>query len=122
VYAAHDEAAFGHAHGVGGDHAEPGDLRDGQVDEDDAAVQHLHAQGDVGGEHQQPGDERRPQDAPVERAPVHRVPPAATSRATVSSKRPKRSFAASLPPTVNGIFTAAMPAFLLSHSDARESW
>ena len=37
----HRDAALGQAERVGGDDAEPGDLRDRQVDEDDAAVEHL---------------------------------------------------------------------------------
>ena len=37
---------------------------------------------------------------------------AASRRATVSSNRPNRSFAPSVPPTVNGSFTAGMPALL----------
>ena len=77
----HGDAALGQAERVGGDHAEPGDLRDREVDEDDAAVEHLHAERHVRREHQQAGDERRAEDAPVERAPVHGLaPPASEAR------------------------------------------
>ena len=119
----HGEAVLGDAERVGGDHAEPRDLRDREVDEDDAAIEHLHAERDVGREDEQPSDQGRAEDAPVEHAPVHGlVPAAATRRPTVSSKRPNRSFAASLPPTVNGTLTIAMPAFFAIHSEGRGSW
>ena len=104
------------------DHAEARDLRDGQVDEDDAAIQHLHAQGHVAGEHQQAREQRGPEDRNVDGAPVHLAFAAASRRATVSSNSPKRSFAASSPPTVNGSFTAGTPALVDSHSEARGLW
>ena len=110
-----------------GDHAQAGDLRDRQVDKDDAALEHLRTERHVGGQHQQPGEQRRPEDADIERVPVQDhglapAPAAASRRATVSSNRPNRSFAASLPPTVNGSFTTGIPEFLESHSEARASW
>jgi hypothetical protein len=119
----HRDAALGQAEGIGGDDAEAGDLGDREIDEDDAAVEHLLAERHVRRQHQQAGDQGRAEDAPVERAPVHVFGAApASSRATVSSKRPNRSLAPSVPPTVNGTLTTAMPAFLPSQSDGRESW
>jgi len=46
------------AEAVGEQHAAAGDLRDREVDEHDAAREHLHAQRHVGGGHEEPGRER----------------------------------------------------------------
>ena len=56
------------AHGVGGNHSESRDLRDGKVDEDDAAAQYFHAQRHVGAEYQQTRDERGKDDTQLELA------------------------------------------------------
>ena len=61
---------------VGRDHAEPRHLRDGEVDEHDAAGQHLLSQRHVRNRHQHAGDQRRPQDAEVSEQSVHLSPPA----------------------------------------------
>ena len=47
------------------------DLAIAQIDEHDAAVEHLHAQRHVCGQHQQPGDERQPEDREIECGGVH---------------------------------------------------
>ena len=82
--------------------------------------EHLHAERHVRGRHQQARDERGPEDRPVERGPAHAV--ALRSRAMVSSKSPKRSFAPSVPPTVNGNATALIFARSAIHCDARSLW
>jgi hypothetical protein len=66
---------------VGEDHAQPRDLRHREIDEDDAAREHLDAERRVRRDDQQPGDERRPENAEVERAHFA----AASSRSSVSS-------------------------------------
>ena len=122
----HRHAAIGKAQRIGHDHPQPRHLCDGEVDEHDAAVEHLRAQRHVRGQHQQAGDQRQSEQAPVERVPVDSAhlaaPAAASSRSTVSSNKPNKSFAPWLPPTVNGNRTAGMPAFFCSHSDGRPSW
>ena len=105
---------------VGEQHAAAGDLRDREVDEHDAAREHLHAERHVRRGDEQPGDERRQQDRKLERPRVHCAP--FSSRAIVSSKRPNRSFAASSPPTVNGSTTALIFARSAIHCDARSLW
>ncbi len=68
--------AFGlEAEAVGEQHAAAGDLRDRQIDEHDAARQHLHAQRHVGRGHQQSGSERRQEDRQLDRAPRFTAPP-----------------------------------------------
>jgi hypothetical protein len=52
------------------DHAEHGQLRHRQVEEDDAARQHPAPQRHVGGQHQQADDERPQQQAGIERGEV----------------------------------------------------
>ena len=47
------------AHGVGKDDTDAGNLRHGQIDENNAARKHLHAQRHMGGGNQQSGDEGR---------------------------------------------------------------
>jgi 6-phosphogluconate dehydrogenase len=56
---------------VGEDDAQPGDLRDREVDEHDAAREHLDAERDVGGDDEHPGNKGGPEDAGVHCAPVH---------------------------------------------------
>ena len=48
-----------------GDHADTGHLRDGEVDEDDTAGQHLLTERHMRGQHDQAGKQRRPQDAEI---------------------------------------------------------
>jgi len=67
----HLDAALGHSQRISGNHADPSDLRNRQIDEHNATVQHLSAQRHVGREHQEPSDHRRAKNAPLERAPVH---------------------------------------------------
>ena len=55
----------------GNDDAESGDLRDGKIGEDHAALQHAHAERNVRGKYQQTRDERGQQD--VEFDAVHGV-------------------------------------------------
>src|SRR5205814_537107 len=81
---------------------------DRKVNEDDAALEHLHAQRHVRRRDEQAGDECRPKDLPFGRAHAHRA--TLSSRSIVSSNRPNRSLALSLPPTVKGRGTTAMPA------------
>jgi hypothetical protein len=50
------------AHRVRGDHPEPRDLSDRQIDEHDAALQHELSQRHVRRQHQNPGEERGKQD------------------------------------------------------------
>ncbi len=116
----HHQPLRAEPHGVGRDHAQARDLRDRQIDEHDAAVEHLPAQRHVRGQHQQPGEERQTEDREVERGGVHWV--AASSRSSVSSNSENRSFARSLPPTVNGSLTTGTPAFCCSQFDGRGSW
>ncbi len=47
------------------DHADTGNLRDRQVDEDDATIEDLHAQWHMRGEHEYAGHESRPDYANV---------------------------------------------------------
>jgi hypothetical protein len=82
-----------------GEHdTDPCNLSNREIDEDDAAIQHLNAQWNMRCGHENPGRERGPQDAPVEHGRTHGA--AASSRAIVSSNKPKRSRAFSVPPTV----------------------
>src|SRR5258705_466749 len=101
---------------VGEDDTHPGDLRHREVDENDAPLEHLHAERDVGGSDQQARDERGPQDA--EARSVERHLTMASSRPMVSSNNPNRSFALSVPPTVKGIITAGMLALIERNSAA----
>src|SRR5204862_4213325 len=85
-------------HQAGADDAERRDLRDREVDEDDALAQHLRAERHMGGEYQHTSAEGRREDREIDRRPVHF---AASSRiATLLSKRPNKSPALALPPTV----------------------
>ena len=86
------------------DDAERRHLRDGEIDEHDAAGQHLLSQRHVRDRHQHAGDQRRPQDAEVGGQRVHLS--AASSLSRVSSNKPNRSFASGVPPTENGNVTA----------------
>src|SRR5262249_12449131 len=95
------------------------DLRHCGIDEDDAALEHLHAERHVRRRDQQPGDERRPEDSEARRVQIHLI--TASRRAIVSSNRPNRSFALSVPPTVNGIIVVAMPVRSDRNSAARGS-
>ncbi len=99
---------------VGEQHAAAGDLRDGQVDEHDAAREHLRAERHVSGRHQQPGGERRQQDRQVDGVEIHCAP--FSRRAIVSSKSPYRSFASASPPTVNGNTTTLIFARSAIHA------
>ncbi len=97
-----------------GDHAEARDLRDGEVDEHDAAPQHLLPERHVRQDDEDAGHEGRPQDADVPGEIVHFA--AASRRLSVSSNRPKRSFASGVPPTENGSITTG--AFTRSDSQS----
>src|SRR6185295_2684363 len=107
------------AEAVGEDHAQARDLSDGEVDEHDAAAQHLYAERSMRGRDQQPRGKCGSEYRRVYRREVHRG--TASSRASVSSKSPKRSCALSLPPTVNASATAGIFARSESHSAARGS-
>ncbi len=48
------------------DHTQSGDLRDGKIGEDHAALQHLHAERNVRCQHQQTRDERGQQDTQLD--------------------------------------------------------
>ncbi len=63
----HHEAACLPAHRVRGDDAEARDLRDREVDEDDAAAQDLLPERHVRAQHQHTGEKRRQDDAEFER-------------------------------------------------------
>src|SRR6478672_4759913 len=97
-------------------HPEPCDLRHREIDEHDAAIQHLDAERRVCCRHQEPRGERRPENAGID---GHLA--IARRRASVSSYRLKRSFACSVPPTVYGRTTAGILARLASHSAGRGS-
>ena len=94
----------GQIEAVGRDHAETRDLRDGQIDEHDAARQHLLSERHMRDRDQHARDQRRPQDAEVGEQRVHFS--AASSLLRVSSNNPNRSFASGVPPTENGSTTA----------------
>ncbi len=64
-----------------------GDLRDRQVDEDDALAQHLRTQGHVGREHQHAGGERRQQDREVDGGPAHFAAARSKSDSVLSKRR-----------------------------------
>src|SRR5262249_21590897 len=85
------------------DDSEPCNLRDGQIDEDDAARQHLLTKWHVREHDQDAGHERRPQYAQLRLHAAHFAP--ASSRLMVSWKRAKRSLASGVPPTVYGSST-----------------
>ncbi len=93
------------------------DLRDREVDEHDAAREHLGAQRNVRGGHENSCDERRQEDRNLDGRQIHCCP--LRSRAIVSSNRPYRSLAASSPPTVNGSMTALIFARSAIHCEAR---
>ena len=93
------------AEAVGEDHAEPGDLRHREVDEHDAALEHLHAERHVRRGHEQAGDERRPQDAEARRRRASFQPPRAAARSCRRTSRTDPS-PCRVPPTVNGSITA----------------
>ena len=80
----------GQTEAVGRDHAEAGDLRDGQVDEHDAARQHLLSERHVRDRDQKTGDQRRPQDAQIGREEIHFS--TASSRLSVSSNKSEQIF------------------------------
>src|SRR6476469_2632860 len=95
------------------------DLRDGEIDEYDATAQHLNAKRHVSCGNENTSEERRPEDVNINRAGIHLA--TATKRSIVSSNKPKRSFALSVPPTVNGSITAGILACCDNHSTARGS-
>ena len=101
---------------VGEYHADPRDLRHREIDENDAPFEHLHAERDVSRGDQQARDERGPQDAEARRVERHFA--VASKRPMVSSNKPNRSFALSVPPTVKGIITVGMLALLERNSAA----
>src|ERR1051325_766622 len=82
-------------------------LRHCGVDEADAAPQHLDAERRVRRGDEQSREQRRPDD--VESGGIETHCSGVSSRATRSSKYPKRSFARSDPPTVKGSITLGMP-------------
>ncbi len=84
-------------HRVCGDYAEPGHLRNREIDEYDAAREHLLTQWHMREDDEQARDERGPENAHLSGDITHFSAP--SSRATVSSNRPNRSFAAGVPPT-----------------------
>ena len=102
----HGHALGLEADAVGEQYAAPGDLRNRQIDEHDAAREHLHAERHVRQRDEESRDERRQQDGEIDRAGAHCEP--FRSRAIVSSKSPYRSVARSSPPTVNGSTTGTL--------------
>ncbi|MFO1410433.1 MAG: hypothetical protein U1F06_08670 [Steroidobacteraceae bacterium] len=101
------------------DHAEPGHLRHREIDEHDAAGEHLQAERHVRDHDQNAGDHRRREDGEriVQRA--HRTAP--SSRVMVSSNRLNRSRAAPEPPTVYGSTTTGACTRSASQSAALAS-
>ena len=104
---------------MGENDAEAGNLRDREVDEDDAAIENLYAERHVRRGDEEPRHARRPENRPVERREAHLRP--ALSRARVSSKSPKRSLAPAVPPTVNGTTIVGSFARSLNQSAGRGS-
>src|SRR6185369_1797719 len=98
------------------DHPEPRDLRYREIDEHDATIEHLDAERRVGRRDEEPRDQRCPENSGID---GHLA--IARRRASVSSYRPKRSFACSVPPTVYGRTTAGILARSASHSAGRGS-
>src|SRR5262249_38838841 len=85
------------------DHPQACDLGHGEVNEHDAAREHLHAEGHVSRGDEQAGDKRRPQNPEACRIRGHFSAP---SRGPImSSEKPNRSLALSVPPTVKGSIT-----------------
>src|SRR5919202_3982730 len=99
---------------VGGDDTETGNLRNGEIDEDDPTLEHLYAERHVRGRDEESRSERGPKNAEVDRRGSHFA--TASRRARVSSYRPKRSLARSVPPTVYGRTTTGMRARSASNS------
>src|SRR4029079_17365336 len=91
---------------IGNEYAAARDLRDGEVDEHDAAREHLRAERNVCRGDEQAGDQRREHDREVDWRRGHCAP--FSRRAIVSSNRLVRSFASASPPTVNGSATVAI--------------
>ena len=106
---------FGQAQQCGKDDAQPGDLRNGKIGEDHAALQHLHAERDVRCKNQQTRDERGQQNIQFDIA--HFSP--ANKRWIVSSNIVNKSLACGVPPTVNGNITAGICARSAIHSEGR---
>jgi hypothetical protein len=79
----HGDALGLESHAVREQHAAAGDLCDREVDEDDAAREHLRAQRDVRRGHQQARGERGPEDGEVETRERHPSP--LSNRCSVSS-------------------------------------
>src|SRR6185295_8139639 len=102
---------------IGEHHAQTGNLRHREIDEDNSAPEHLDAERRVSQRDQQPCSERRPHDAPLCGPGAHRA--ASRSRASVSSYRPNKSFARSVPPTVYGSSSTRIFARSAIHSAAR---
>jgi len=101
-------------------HAATRDLRDGEVDEDDAAREHLHAERNVRRGDEKARGERGDEDRQVERGEAHDAP--FKRRWMVSSKSPKRSFASGVPPTVNASVTTLIFARCASHCEDWSPW
>jgi hypothetical protein len=75
----HAEAMLVHAEELGEDHAECRDLRDCQVNEDDAAREHPCTQRHMRGEHDQTSQAGRAENAGLEALPVHLSAPSRRS-------------------------------------------
>ena len=86
---------------LAGQHAQARHLRDGQVDEHDAAPQHLTAQWHVAGQRQQAGGQRRQQQGQL----VHRGFVVLSSAAISESIQP--SSVALAPPSVTVLGSAS---------------
>ena len=102
---------------IGNDDAESRNLRDREIDEHDAPLEHLDAERDVRQCNDNTGCQCGLEDAPPGGPLAHRK--TASSRFSVPSERPKRFFAGSLRPTVKGTTTAGIMARCDSHSEAR---
>ena len=116
----HAEAVLIDAEVTGRDDAERGDLRDGQVNEDDAACQHLPPQRHVRGQHQQSRHHGGSEDTDIQSVEVHFA--AASSLSMVESKNENRSFDCASPPTVYGSTTTGTPVRSDSQRAGFWSW
>jgi hypothetical protein len=115
----HPPAAGLDVHQAGDDDAEAGDLRDREVDEDDARLRDADAERTLRREHEQAGEERRQQ--VVASTPTSSRRSRAEQQLNAVVEQPNGSLALSLPPTVNGRTTAGMRACSDSHCEARGS-
>src|SRR4029079_18593366 len=96
------------------DHAEPRNLRDREIDEDDPTAEHLAAKRHVRREHEDAREQRRADDA--ERIEIHDL--ASSSVFTTTPNILKRSSVPGTLPTVCGSTTYGIIVRLQSHSEA----